>query len=381
MTIGAMAVQALAAAALCAGPSSSPDDSLLVRFQPVLYFESRGAGPGGWRTEYPINYTFDDSDIEDNLASPAITPSARCYGTVHQQRDSEGKVCWVICYDFYYPRNWTHVGLIGIEWKGFTHEHDWEWLYIVAGLDRGRIVPYCACFSAHSAQNRDVFGRDGGVGLFPGVTGGSVWKRDWNRNPSRAPRVSIWSGDRVEATAMSTGNGFDGSGTQLREGDPYAVYPIDAFESRTSSCGNASTYFFGDPALSPFCIYCSPSSECADPVLPPWSRDGLDGNNPLPADFALPADWDANVSTEVPVQPVLAIAPNPARDEVRLVCADNRTPCSFRFALFDAEGRRVRTVAPDRDGRLDLSGLCSGAYWLRADRGDGRDARRILIVR
>ena len=54
--------------------------------------------------------------------------------------------------------------------------------------------------------------------------------------------------------------------------------------------------------------------------------------------------------------------------------------------LYDALGRQVRSARPDvRTGRhvqsLDLSGLSSGAYFLRLTVGDQMDTQRLTVVR
>ncbi len=252
---------------------------------------------------------------------------------------------------------------------------------MVAGSRNGATVPYCASFSGHIANNRDLFGRTGGVRLFPGITGGSVWRNDWNSDPSRAPRVSICMDERIEATVMSTGNEFDGSPAQLRPGEPFTTYPIEAFEDRLSSCGSASTFFFGDPQISELCVFCSPSVECADPVLPPWSRDGLDGNHPLPDDFSLPDDWDENPSTEIVLEGAPRVFPNPTLGRIRLVPAAG---AGDRFDLFDSGGRRVGSAALDRRGWLDLTGLRCGVYWVSRtgiSSGQRRELHRVTVVR
>lgn len=107
--------------------------ALLERFRPTLYFEDDG--PNGVRQEYPTSYVWDDVDIEDNFAGPAVPASVFCYGQVHEQRDAAGKICWVVEYHFYYPRNWAHFSL-GFSFAGYSHEHEWECPFLHSPLSR-----------------------------------------------------------------------------------------------------------------------------------------------------------------------------------------------------------------------------------------------------
>ena len=72
----------------------------------------------------------------------------------------------------------------------------------------------------------------------------------------------------------------------------------------------------------------------------------------------------------------LRLYPNPTAGPLHVdgLPADGRT----RAAVYDAAGRRVRTLGAD--GRWSLAGLPAGGYWLRLAR-DGRVVLRRVMVR
>jgi hypothetical protein len=85
---------------------------------------------------------------------------------------------------------------------------------------------------------------------------------------------------------------------------------------------------------------------------------------------------------------LLPPAPNPAREQVRVRFAvpEQDRGAQVALRLYDALGRQVRSARPDvRTGRhvqsLDLSGLSSGAYFLRLTVGDQTDTQRLTVVR
>lgn len=85
---------------------------------------------------------------------------------------------------------------------------------------------------------------------------------------------------------------------------------------------------------------------------------------------------------------LLPPAPNPAREQVRVRFAvpEQDRGAQVALRLYDALGRQVRSARPDvRTGRhvqsLDLSGLSSGAYFLRLTVGDQMDTQRLTVVR
>ncbi len=300
-------------------------EELLERFRPALYFVD-DVGPGGSRTDYPCSF-LDDSDIENNFAGLATPQPSLCYGSVHEQRDANGKLCLVVEYDYYYPRNWSELPPPA---GCFTHEHDWEWIYVVVGLDGADYRPYCASFSGHTAGNPELFDMNGKVRLFPGIAGGSVWRTEWDRHPEWAPRVSLGWDEHVEATALASGNAFDGSPTQPRSPSYWTHYEVRGRETVASSCSQTARFCYGDPELSPFCIGRSGLGECDDPRDPPWIRQGLGAQDPLPAGFALPDDWEENPSTETgtesPGARNVRVGPNPCRGRLEIVIPGGSPP-------------------------------------------------------
>jgi hypothetical protein len=377
-----LALLFLASGAVVASPSASLDDqAMLELFKPVLYFEDDG--PEGRRLEYPVSYVNDDTDIENNFASAPVSHSATCYGQVHEQRDAAGKICWVVEYHFYYPRNWARF-TFGFTFKGYSHEHDWEWLYVIVGSSGGSLSPYCACFSSHADNNQSLFSAAGKVRLFPEIVGGSVWRDDWARHPEEAPRVSREASGRLEATVLASGNEFDGSPEQGRDGLPVTSYDVLCVQPASSSCISAETYYFGDPDLPSGCVICDGYADCASPRLPPWTRMGLGDQAPLPLDFRLPEDWDENPSTEVtPPRGLWTAGPTPSRDWFNFTFPPGA--CPDRLALMDTAGRRLRELTgTEIDGSvsLDLRGLSNGLYLARlafADRAE--EVQRVVVLR
>lgn len=355
--------------------------TMLEAFRPVLYFEDDG--PAGSRLEYPSSYVRDDSDIENNFAGPPVPLSAVCYGQVHEQRDASGKLCWVLEYHFYYPRNWTHYSF-GLAFRGYSHEHDWEWCYVVVGSSHGILRPYCATFSSHADNNQSLYSDDGSVRLFPGIVGGSVWRTDWSRHPDEAPRVSLDPGGRLEATVLSSGNEFDGSPEQGRFGAPLGCYELLDVEWAASSCWSADEFYYGDPGLPSGCLICDGYADCASPRLPPWTRFGLGDQAPLPLDFRLPDDWDENPSTErLSPRSFGRAGPVPSHGWLSFHFPAGRRP--VRITLIDTAGRQVMEF-PIADGTeratLDVRGLSSGLYLARivhADRAE--EVQRVVVLR
>ncbi len=353
----------LASGVAAASPSAPLDDQAMLEFfKPVLYFEDDG--PDGHRIEYPISYVSDDTDIENNFASLPISYFAACYGQVHEQRDAAGKICWVVEYHFYYPRNWARFTL-GFTFRGYSHEHDWEWLYVVVGSSDGLLRPYCASFSSHADNNQSLFSDAGRVRLFPGIVGGSVWRDDWARHPEEAPRVSRDATGRLEATVLASGNELDGSPEQGRDGAPITSFSILGVQFASSSCLSADTYYFGDPDLPSGCLICDGYADCASPRLPPWTRMGLGDQAPLPLDFRLPDDWDENASTEVlPARVAWTAGPTPSRDWLYFTFPPDARP--DRLALMDIAGRRLRELSklePTVPCPSTCGGFPTGSIW------------------
>lgn len=356
---------------------------LLESFRPQVYFEDDG--PDRMRVDFPVRITSDDVDIENNFAAGGMSPCVAAYAQVHETVDRAGRPVWVMEYHFYYRRNWAMFDYWLGEFRGYTHEHDWEWIYVVAGLDGATLRPYCASFSAHAARNTDLFGDDGAVRLFPGVTGGSVWRDDWSRSPDMAPRVSLDPQGRLEATASAAGNAFDGAPDQFRSWICFGDYPLLSFEQAQSGCGDPDIYYFGDPALPAGCLYCAGYAECSSPREPPWNREGLGERNPLPFDFELPNDWVPNPSTEhaaATLAPIVSVMPNPARERVRLELSPFAGPVGIE--MIDAAGRSIFTLAlrPMESRTISLAMIRAGSYFLCV-RGPQRleEVKHVTVLR
>ncbi|MBU2689921.1 MAG: T9SS type A sorting domain-containing protein [Candidatus Eisenbacteria bacterium] len=190
---------------------------------------------------------------------------------------------------------------VSITGNGYTHEHDWEWIYIIVGWNEvlNCHVGFAAVLSAHSAHNRDAMMNQSRTYLFPRVV-----LRDLMEYPylSHSRVLSDdWISDETDISTMLTRAGVKvhPMGNEMSE---LATAPSDhGFEvvdvvprgwELGEGCGEGDeTYMcFGDPQNCDVTIFdiCHSESECEDEKYVPWARDGLGENSPVPYYFNVP---------------------------------------------------------------------------------------------
>lgn len=92
-----------------------------------------------------MRYLYDDLELENNRENYQVDgndiglrtgnqfENVYCFTTL--DKDKHGDPFWVIQYHYYFPRNTTTLFSLGQ-----THEHDWEWTYIIRLLSRKFVV-------------------------------------------------------------------------------------------------------------------------------------------------------------------------------------------------------------------------------------------------
>lgn len=351
-----------------ASAAPQDDSELLEQYKPVIWYES--GHPSDWIT----SYVRDDIFIEDNFDSlhSAANVVEICYANVYTTLDANNRSCKVLEYHYYYPRNFNVV---------YTHEHDWEWIYIVLGEDDpGTFRPYVACYSFHDDDNLGAIA-NGHYRFFQNVFGGSLW----DDRVTQTPRVYLYSTDRVQALSLLAGNAFEGGLGQLGSGQlntdyflamgyetPYSSYPCESGEG---------PFYYGDPRTTAFW------DDCADGRPAPWNRTGLWNNSPLPGGFALPApgEWENDPGTSVQEVDVsrICVGPNPTRGVIYLTSVVELEVTGI--ALFDVTGRRAIPsrwwCASDRSW-VDVRGLPVGIWYMLIESSKGsKEVYRVAVIR
>ncbi|MBL7826752.1 MAG: T9SS type A sorting domain-containing protein, partial [Saprospiraceae bacterium] len=101
-----------------------------------------------------------------------------------------------------------------------------------------------------------------------------------------------------------------------------------------------------------------------------WSTDGdVTGSEVMgPPDFWIVKLGHESVAAETPETENLEIYPSPVNDVLSLKLP--QAPMQVR--VYDLSGKQVGIVQPRPDGRLDVSHLSAGFYFLEAWSEDGR---------
>jgi hypothetical protein len=305
------------------GPCRSPTDpcawDLLVQFEPVLEFEEDG--PNGQRMEYPVDFLSDDADVENNFENPDLGGDP--LGTVVvanalPMTDVNGTEFWLLEYHYYFHRNW-HKYVPGS--NKYTHEHDWEWVYVLAGWYEPlqQYVGYAAVLSVHAPNNREAM--DGPRGHANPCWPGFPWEQEEGMtylfpqvvvqgqpryiDPDR--RLSkdwiLCGGGECDTLTLLTKAGVKvtACGNAMSADVSYPTWQAGAWMIDTSDTWFLCTgpgpedraMCFGDPgvcALDEIGL-CSGRNECDDcgpERWVPWMRDGLWDNDPIPPDFDFP---------------------------------------------------------------------------------------------
>jgi len=144
--------------ATASGSQPSPI-SLLERYAPTLCLDPDG--PDGQRHDWPIKFVFGavDGDSENNFETLRSTTGPDDFGTASYVNmtslmSSNGVQFWLLAYHYYYPANWYDdvQGLVDV----VTHEHDFEWVYVLVGLSDHSYYGHMALgavASAHDDEN------------------------------------------------------------------------------------------------------------------------------------------------------------------------------------------------------------------------------------
>ncbi|MBD3235480.1 MAG: hypothetical protein GF330_02110 [Candidatus Eisenbacteria bacterium] len=273
-----------------AEPCTDPDDPcaevLLDAFEPYLFFED--LGPGGFRLEFPTDFVgADDDTVENNFEQLVGGPAYGVYR--HALRlETLDAPCWLLQYHYYFPANWRPDVWAA---DGYTHEHDWEWVYVWAGWSEPlqRYIGYAATLSKHDRDNREALSRLHTY-LFPLIVWDPDASLDWVAD---VRRLTCWTDDN-EALLTRAGVIVSARGNELRPvagdrgdlieaGRPawHCAVP-GAWELGTSESDCQRTTdrenCFGDPRVCALPFICSGSAECDDcgaDRYVPWARDGL----------------------------------------------------------------------------------------------------------
>jgi hypothetical protein len=289
------------------GPCQDPNDpcalELLQTFEPILEFENNG--PGGYRHEYPVHFLADDERSENNAETDALGGSPwnfPVYVKAIPMTDQNGTAYWLLEYHYYFHRNWQE-DVPGS--NKYTHEHDWEWVYVLVGWyePMQRYVGYAAVLSSHDKNNRDAMD-DNGTYLFPQVVlkaNTNYEYVDKNRRLSKdwiSPADTTTMLTRAGVKVLAKGNEMSAQVTvpQHLSTGYYIVPEILSWLAWSDSVACVQGWTdrvmcFGDPGNCEIPRLCSRRGECKDCDAKrwvPWMRDGLGTNNPIPTDFDFP---------------------------------------------------------------------------------------------
>lgn len=350
----------------CTDPADACAEALLDAFQPHLFFEDDG--PAGVRIDFPTDFVgADDDTVENNFEHLFGGPAYGVYRNAVRLETDEAP-CWLLQYHFYFAANW-HPDIW--EADGYTHEHDWEWVYVLAGWSwrLGRYVGFAATLSQHDRDNLDAMTRLHTY-LYPLIVLDLDQSQDWVHDMRR---LTSWTGDR-EALLARAGLVFGARGNELRplpadrQGllevglpDWIATVP-DLWQlgqqgtgcERDTDCENC----YGDPHVCRLPFICSGVDECGDcgpERYPPWRRSGLWGSASVPPGFLFPQD----LRTVVDPEPVAA---GPL--EVRLDQHCCHLHWSWQGACLPAVAE-LAALAPDFGWRCNLGRIeldrCAGS--------------------
>jgi hypothetical protein len=299
------------------GPCQDPNDpcawDLLTLFEPVLEFEEDG--PNGQRMEYPVDFLSDDADVENNFENPELGGDP--LGTVVVAKalpmtDVNGTEFWLLEYHYYFHRNWHK--LVPVSNK-YTHEHDWEWVYVLAGWYEPlqQYVGYAAVLSIHDDNNREAMEGSSGTPnpcalldlkgntyLFPQVVAQGERRyidpdrrlsKDWIPcDGAECDTLTLLTKAGVKITACGNAMSADVSYPTWQAG----AWMIDTDDTWYLCAGPGPedrAMCYGDPGTCFPWPGCSGHDECDDcepKRWVPWMRDGLWDNDPIPSDFDFP---------------------------------------------------------------------------------------------
>jgi hypothetical protein len=248
-------------------------------FLPDLYFFATAGD-----RESPASFAWDDELVENNAESwqePFEWP-VRVYWHVVPEIDFNGTCVLVYEYHYYFAQNKANLPPLG--WHQ-THEHDWEWIYVVVGAESdGTFNPYMISYDRHKADNHDA-----------ARCGDCVAFIDGPFAPPGRPLVPVRDFvhpilyiDAGNAFAISRPASFGGAG-ELIQAEQFGMIsacagpPAEYESSSMSPCSTWGAFYFGDRDNCVIPEVCRGRDECADPRDPPWNRESH-WDDPYPDD-------------------------------------------------------------------------------------------------
>ena len=122
-------------------------------FLPFLCYEQE-------HTTFPVSCYFDNDDNFENNSenytkekfgklANGYDQTPTVYTNLVSATDCTGDFYWVIEYHYYYAKNICSTRQ--------THEHDWEWIYVVLLEKNSQFVPYLITLSCHDITNWDTW--------------------------------------------------------------------------------------------------------------------------------------------------------------------------------------------------------------------------------
>jgi hypothetical protein len=220
-----------------AGASYNQDPPDYMEFLPVLYYEEDDER----HKEFSVKYDFAGGNVENNRENYCVengigirtgnqSPGVYIHGGKGNgyvvkllDKDKDGDPFWVIEYHFYSPRNTYYLYQ--------THEHDWEWIYVVIIEDENGYTPLLASSSSHdtTGSNSETF-RSRKYGRY---------SDDYLKftQDGRFGLLEIASGKRAIFYVGNDGNAMYGRKNNLREIErwrnkrpPFVLFEIIPFE-------------------------------------------------------------------------------------------------------------------------------------------------------
>lgn len=284
-------------------------DALLTQFEPALYFQHTGIF--GDRLEFPTDFVLGDDPVERNAQERlGAYEDVVVYRHALEKECSEtGTTYYVLQYYYYYTRNWTG-------WC-FTHEHDWEWVYVIAGWSMylQEYVGFAAILSSHDTHNLQSLDR-GHTYLFPLINTSDMpidddpyLDRDrrlsewWDEDLSLSvPRVYVEENGNAFSATICSDNALYKSVADRHVADE-ASWQL-GYEGGGDACNEITDEkeCYGDPDNDCFGFSdLSECGECDESRYVPWKRAGLWGEDSVGSDFWFPSVFD--LKTDVDPEP------------------------------------------------------------------------------
>jgi hypothetical protein len=336
-------------------------------FVPDLYFFATAGD-----RETPTSFASDDEMVENNAESwqePFEWP-LRVYWHVVPEVDFNDTCVLVYEYHYYFAQNKANLPPLG--WHQ-THEHDWEWIYVVVGAESdGTFNPYMISYDRHKTDNHDAARSEDCVAFIDGPFAPSgrplVPVRDFVH-----PILHIDAGN---AFAISRPSSVGGAGVLIQAEEfgmisACAGPPVEYLSSSMAPCATWGAFYFGDRDNCVIPEVCRGRDECADPRDPPWNRESH-WDDPFPDDpdvFDIPDGLSiAITATDVVRFVAFRVARTRAVVELELL----PDPAFAAYAVERSQSRGEwamrwrRRLDPGEQGRIQVrfedDGLDPGSY-------------------